>query len=83
MSSLALGTAGPLRRRLAFEGVVEGGVAHRAQDLLDLTAGLAFAAELDNAFPQDGHFLSITHNRTLVPASDILMLLIDYGNELR
>src|SRR5689334_8748974 len=80
---LGVGTAGPLRRRLAFEGFVEGGVAHRAQDLLDLAAGLALAAELDNVFPESGHFLSSAHSRILVLASDILRPEIDYGNELR
>src|SRR5689334_10465810 len=63
---LSVGTAGPFGRRLALEGFVEGGVAHWAQDLFDLAAGLALATELDNAFLQDRHFLSISHTRTLI-----------------
>jgi hypothetical protein len=33
-----------LGRRFASEGIVQRGVAHRARDLLDLTAGFALAA---------------------------------------
>src|SRR5580704_7472362 len=69
---LGVGPAGPLRRRLAPEGVVERGVAHRAQDFLDLAAGPALATELHNACPQDGHFFSSSHIRILVRPTDIL-----------
>ena len=71
---LGSGPAGPLRRRLALESVVERGVAHRAEDLLDLPPGFTLAAELDSTFPQGGHFLNSAHIRILVRVPGIRSL---------
>ena len=79
---LGSGPAGPLRRRLALESVVERGVAHRAEDLLDLPPGFTLPAELDSTFPQGGHFLSSAHIRILVRASDIRPLENAHVREL-
>jgi hypothetical protein len=68
--------AGPLRRqRLVPEQLVERAVADEAQDLLDLTAGLALAAEPDSLLSEGGKLLGTAHLRTLVRTTDILAAL--------
>jgi hypothetical protein len=51
----AFGVAEP--RWLILEGVVERGIAHRAEDLLDLAAGPALAAEPDGTLSQGSKLL--------------------------
>jgi hypothetical protein len=69
--AVMLAPAQPSISRLAPEGVMERAVAHGAQDFLDLTEGLALAAQGDGLLPQAVEFLWGAHNRIFVRWSDI------------
>lgn len=54
-----------------MEGVVEGAVAHGAEDLLDLAAGFVLTAERDRSFAQQVKVVFSSHIRILSLWQDI------------
>src|SRR6202021_4151246 len=68
---LGVGSAGPLRRGFAPEGVVQRGIAHRTQGFPDLAQRLALAAQQNGLLSQVIEFLPGAHIRTLARTTDI------------